>query len=174
MPSSACRISGTFWSDNYTRLSQWRSDTSKFCHIIYREIYRNTNIVGFSIENEQVTCSPRLVWGFGFSQKFDDIRKRVHPVDESSEWELLSNYTLMMGFLVGWSHFSFPYRGWALPRYKSRGCPYLFTQLPLVPAVLRCSAVNHYHIQNSVPWPVWFIRTVFWYGCAQGCTALHV
>lgn len=64
--------------------------------------------------------------------------ERVDPVDESSEWELLSNYTLMMGFLVGWSHFSFPYKGQALPRYKWRGfsliclLSYLWFQLSCV------------------------------------------
>jgi len=115
------------------------------------------------------TCS-----GIGFSQKFDDIGKRVYPVDESSEWELLSNCTLTMGFLVGWSHFSFPYRGQALPRYKSRGCSYLFTRLPLVPAVLRCSAVNHYsrpklctlastlHLDGVFKWLCMCKPTIMW------------
>lgn len=37
-------------------LSQWRSDTSKFCHIIYREIYRNTNqtLVDFPLKTNRL------------------------------------------------------------------------------------------------------------------------
>lgn len=143
-----------------------------YCPYIYIHTNQNQTMLDFHwkpIGFVVTTCS-----GFGFSQKFDDIGNECIQLWVIRMGVAVKLHALfIVGFLVGWSHFSFPYRGQALPRYRSRGCSYLFTPLPLVPAVLRCSAVNHYHIQNSVPSPERFIWTVLSNDCALACVSLQ-